>query len=40
MNSVHERIPTPWRLLAAGAVLLTLATCGLLSLVWILTHSD
>jgi len=40
MRAVRDWSSSLWSLLAAGAVVLALATCGFLSLIWFLTHSD
>jgi len=40
MRTVHDWRPLLWSLLAAGAAVLALATCGFFSVVWFLTHSD
>ena len=40
MRTVHDWSPWLWTLLAAGAAVVALATCGFCSVVWFLTHSD
>ncbi len=40
MRTVHDWSPLLWTLLAVAAAALALATWGIFSVVWFLTHSD